>query len=118
MRTETSHDEPSAANAKNTPGRYFSPGSAKTGQERLLLAARRWWVAARWERWQRIYWCGAGLGRLRIIDRDFVEPSNLQRQTLFEEAGRARSAAQSDRGGTAFARDQFRCAWWKEWWPI
>src|SRR5208282_5482416 len=28
----------------------------------------------------------SGLGRLRIIDRDFVEPSNLQRQTLFEEA--------------------------------
>jgi len=27
----------------------------------------------------------SGLGRLRIIDRDFVEPSNLQRQTLFEE---------------------------------
>jgi adenylyltransferase/sulfurtransferase len=28
----------------------------------------------------------AGIGRLRIIDRDFFEPSNLQRQTLFEEA--------------------------------
>ena len=28
----------------------------------------------------------AGAGRLRIIDRDFVEPSNLQRQTLFDEA--------------------------------
>src|ERR1700732_4558520 len=28
----------------------------------------------------------AGVGRLRIIDRDFVEPSNLQRQALFEEA--------------------------------
>jgi molybdopterin/thiamine biosynthesis adenylyltransferase len=27
----------------------------------------------------------AGVGRLRIIDRDFVEPSNLQRQALFEE---------------------------------
>jgi molybdopterin-synthase adenylyltransferase len=27
----------------------------------------------------------AGLGRLRILDRDFVEPSNLQRQTLFDE---------------------------------
>jgi molybdopterin/thiamine biosynthesis adenylyltransferase len=28
----------------------------------------------------------AGLGRLCIVDRDFVEPSNLQRQTLFDEA--------------------------------
>lgn len=28
----------------------------------------------------------AGAGRLRIVDRDFIEPSNLQRQTLFEEA--------------------------------
>jgi molybdopterin/thiamine biosynthesis adenylyltransferase len=28
----------------------------------------------------------SGLGRLVIIDRDFVETSNLQRQTLFEEA--------------------------------
>ena len=28
----------------------------------------------------------AGIGRLTIVDRDYVEPSNLQRQWLFEEA--------------------------------
>lgn len=33
----------------------------------------------------------AGIGNLRIIDRDFVEPSNLQRQTLFDEADAAES---------------------------
>jgi molybdopterin-synthase adenylyltransferase len=33
----------------------------------------------------------AGVGRLHIIDRDYVEPSNLQRQTLFDEADAAES---------------------------
>ena len=33
----------------------------------------------------------AGVGRLRIIDRDYVEPSNLQRQSLFDEEDASQS---------------------------
>jgi molybdopterin/thiamine biosynthesis adenylyltransferase len=33
----------------------------------------------------------AGVGTLRIIDRDYVEPSNLQRQSLFDEQDAAES---------------------------
>ena len=37
----------------------------------------------------------AGVGFLRIVDRDFLEWSNLQRQVLFTEADVASAAAQA-----------------------
>src|SRR5256885_4789770 len=81
---------PIDANERYSRQVLFPPiGSA--GQERL----RRSRVA--------IVGCGAtgsaaasllarsGVGSLVIIDRDYVEPSNLQRQSLFDEADAAES---------------------------
>ncbi|MFQ6058169.1 MAG: ThiF family adenylyltransferase [Anaerolineae bacterium] len=66
------------------------PGVGQEGQRRLLASA----VA--------VIGCGAtgsilannlvraGVGRVRIIDRDYIELNNLQRQTLFDEEDIAR----------------------------
>ena len=54
-------------------GRVAIVGCGATGSALALLLAR------------------AGVGTLRIIDRDYVEASNLQRQSLFEEKDAAES---------------------------
>ena len=46
----------------------------------------------------------AGVGSLRIIDRDYVEPSNLQRQSLFDEADAAESLPKAIAAAAKIAR--------------
>ena len=72
------------------------PGMGKAGQQKLLAS--------------RVTLCGcgalgtvlantlvrAGVGFLRIVDRDFVEPSNLQRQVLFDESDVAGNMPKSE----------------------
>jgi molybdopterin-synthase adenylyltransferase len=45
----------------------------------------------------------AGVGHLTIIDRDYVEPSNLQRQSLFDEADAAESLPKAVAAGRKIA---------------
>lgn len=59
--------------AKLAAGRVAIVGCGATGSALAGLLAR------------------AGIGYLRIIDRDYVEPSNLQRQSLFDEKDAAES---------------------------
>jgi molybdopterin-synthase adenylyltransferase len=72
------------------------PGIGKAGQERIMKS--------------RVTLCGvgalgtvianilvrAGVGHIRVIDRDFVEPSNLQRQVLFDESDVANNLPKSE----------------------
>src|SRR5438552_5959512 len=46
----------------------------------------------------------AGIGRLTIIDRDYVETSNLQRQWLFDEADAAAALPKAIAAERALAR--------------
>ena len=46
----------------------------------------------------------AGVGRLTLIDRDFVEPSNLQRQMLFDEADARASLPKAEAARRHLAR--------------
>ena len=57
------------------------PGQRRLGESRALIVGCGALGASLAQHMTR-----AGVGELRIADRDFVEPSNLQRQTLFHEA--------------------------------
>src|SRR5262245_3968633 len=61
-------------------------GIGKDGQERLLKSSVVIIGCGALDSSQAEALARAGVGRLRIVDRDFVEFSNLQRQTMFTES--------------------------------
>lgn len=62
------------------------PGLGEEGQQRLSEACAAIVGCGALGNFQADALARAGVGRLRLIDRDYVEWSNLQRQCLFEEA--------------------------------
>jgi adenylyltransferase/sulfurtransferase len=67
------------------------PGIGEEGQEHLLEAHVAVAGCGALGSFQAVALARAGAGRITIIDRDYVEPSNLQRQWLFDEADAAES---------------------------
>src|SRR5438132_11020501 len=65
------------------------PGIGEGGQERLLGSHAGIAGCGAVGSFQAAALARAGVGRLTIVDRDYVEPGNLQRQWLFEETDAA-----------------------------
>jgi adenylyltransferase/sulfurtransferase len=65
------------------------PGIGESGQESLLQAHAVIAGCGALGSFHAAALARAGVGRLTVIDRDYVEPSNLHRQWLFEEADAA-----------------------------
>jgi molybdopterin/thiamine biosynthesis adenylyltransferase len=64
-------------------------GIGEEGQEQLLQSHAAIVGCGALGSFQAAALARAGVGRITIIDRDYVEPSNLQRQWLFEESDAA-----------------------------
>jgi len=64
-------------------------GIGEAGQERLLQARAAIVGCGALGSFHAVALARAGVGKLTIVDRDYVEPSNLQRQWLFEESDAA-----------------------------
>ena len=74
-------------------------GIQEQGQERLLRSHAAIVGCGALGSMQAAALARAGVGRLTIIDRDYVEPSNLQRQWLFDEADAAAAVPKAAAAG-------------------
>jgi molybdopterin-synthase adenylyltransferase len=96
--------EPETADLERYARQTIFPGIGETGQRRLLAARVL------------VMGCGAtgsviantlaraGAGHLRLVDRDFVERNNLQRQVLYGEEDAARQVPKAVAAREALAR--------------
>jgi adenylyltransferase/sulfurtransferase len=86
------------------------PGIGESGQERLLASHAIVVGCGALGAFHAAALARAGTGRITIIDRDFVEPSNLQRQWLFEEDDAAQALPKAVAAERRLARINSRVA--------
>lgn len=79
-------------------------GIGEAGQERLLSSHAAIVGCGALGSFHAVALARAGVGRLTIIDRDYVEPSNLQRQWLFEESDAAEALPKAAAAAQRLAR--------------
>ncbi len=78
-----------AAERERYSRQILFPGIGEAGQEALLQSHAVVVGCGALGSFQAAALARAGVGRITIIDRDYVEPSNLHRQWLFEESDAA-----------------------------
>src|SRR5258705_652167 len=79
-------------------------GIGEAGQLRLLASHVAIVGCGAWGSFQAEALARAGVGRLTVLDRDYVEPSNLHRQWLFNEADAAEALPKAVAAERALAR--------------
>jgi molybdopterin-synthase adenylyltransferase len=79
------------------------PGIQEKGQERLLGSCAAIVGCGALGSLQAAALARAGVGRLIIVDRDYIEPGNLQRQWLFEETDAAEALPKAAAAGRRLA---------------
>ncbi|MBI5083990.1 MAG: ThiF family adenylyltransferase, partial [Acidobacteria bacterium] len=80
------------------------PGIGPLGQERLLATSVAVVGCGALGAFQAGALARAGIGRILLIDRDFVETSNLQRQWLYEESDAQNALPKAVAAARAVAR--------------
>src|SRR2546426_348816 len=80
------------------------PGIGEDGQRKLLASHLAIVGCGALGSFQAEALARAGVGRLTIVDRDYVEPSNLQRQWLFEEVDAAEALPKAVAAERSLAR--------------
>jgi adenylyltransferase/sulfurtransferase len=93
-----------AAERQRYSRQILFPGIGERGQEALLASHAVVVGCGALGSFHAAALARAGVGRLTIIDRDYVEPSNLHRQWLFEESDAAESLPKAVAAARRIAR--------------